>query len=692
MATPNNNDDEERSLFRDFKKLSMDGRNYLVWATTTKTELRGKKLLATLTDRPTKENDAERAQALRIIQRNLEGEMLTAYFAISEPKELWAQLQADFEEQAEIMLPNALADWQNLRFVDFSSVTKFNYELNTIANKLLHCGKPVSDDDKIQKTLTTFHPNDGRRARELRGKYKTYKALYNNLLAEEKEQQVLERNYNRNLPGYKPVPPPVNAVETQSTQNKTRRVIGKKGRGGNYQGKGRDSQKDRNPYSRENQKTDGTRCKDCGLKGHTADECRATYGHKALYREFMKRKQVGTGKTETETQHYESLGNVDFDDEEEYEEDGKEEEEGVEGEEESYMAIVNPVDEEEDSDIEFMLDSCTTHSILTDRSFFVWLDPIAKHSVKTITGTTKVMQQFGKASITLPNGMALLINKAVYNPKATRNLISFRDVRENSFHITTAVSNDIEYLYITKNGEIKETFKAYQNGLYSSECHSITTDKVAPSARSQTLWHARLGHPGLTMMRRIIPNTCGHKLSTTNLNNPTICTACIIGKLIAKAHKTKKDSADSAGVFLFRIQADVSGPIEPPCGPFHYYLVLQDSTGQWTDVILLSSRNTVFTRVLTSLLKLRATFPEHPIRKIRVDGAGEFTSQTFEDYCASQGIEIEYPVPHVHQMMGLAESGIKRVAMIARPLLMQSKLPSSAWGHAILHAGNLLKY
>ena len=42
--------------------------------------------------------------------------------------------------------------------------------------------------------------------------------------------------------------------------------------------------------------------------------------------------------------------------------------------------------------------------------------------------------------------------------------------------------------------------------------------------------------------------------------------------------------------------------------------------------------------------------------------------------------------------MGLAESGIKRVAMIAPPLLMQSKLPSSAWGYAILHAGNLLKY
>jgi hypothetical protein len=30
--------------------------------------------------------------------------------------------------------------------------------------------------------------------------------------------------------------------------------------------------------------------------------------------------------------------------------------------------------------------------------------------------------------------------------------------------------------------------------------------------------------------------------------------------------------------------------------------------------------------------------------------------------------------------------------MIARPMLMLSQLPTSAWGHAILHAASLLKY
>ncbi|KAL0346573.1 UNVERIFIED_CONTAM: Retrovirus-related Pol polyprotein from transposon TNT 1-94 [Sesamum calycinum] len=41
---------------------------------------------------------------------------------------------------------------------------------------------------------------------------------------------------------------------------------------------------------------------------------------------------------------------------------------------------------------------------------------------------------------------------------------------------------------------------------------------------------------------------------------------------------------------------------------------------------------------------------------------------------------------------GLAESLIKRLQLIARPLLMRSKLPSSAWGHAILHAESLIRF
>ena len=57
----------------------------------------------------------------------------------------------------------------------------------------------------------------------------------------------------------------------------------------------------------------------------------------------------------------------------------------------------------------------------------------------------------------------------------------------------------------------------------------------------------------------------------------------------------------------------------------------------------------------------------------------------------SIGIKVEHPVAHVHTQNGLAESLIKRLQLIARPLLMKSNLPSSAWGHAILHAAALIR-
>ena len=63
---------------------------------------------------------------------------------------------------------------------------------------------------------------------------------------------------------------------------------------------------------------------------------------------------------------------------------------------------------------------------------------------------------------------------------------------------------------------------------------------------------------------------------------------------------------------------------------------------------------------------------------IRLDIAGEFSSQAFLDYCMSIGIDVQHLVAHVHSQNGLAESFIKRLQLIARPLLLKTKLPLPA--------------
>ncbi|XP_070002716.1 uncharacterized protein [Nicotiana sylvestris] len=92
---------------------------------------------------------------------------------------------------------------------------------------------------------------------------------------------------------------------------------------------------------------------------------------------------------------------------------------------------------------------------------------------------------------------------------------------------------------------------------------------------------------------------------------------------------------------------------------------------------------------MAQIIRLRAQVPNNPIKSIRLDNAAEFSSQAFNDYCLSIGIKVEHHVAHVHTQNGLAEFLIKRLQLIARPLLMKMRFSASVWGHAILHAAML---
>ena len=194
------------------------------------------------------------------------------------------------------------------------------------------------------------------------------------------------------------------------------------------------------------------------------------------------------------------------------------------------------------------------------------------------------------------------------------------------------------------------------------------------------------------MMRSIVQNSNGHPLTSRKIlvTDGYTCAACSKGKLIIRPSFTKVTFESPA--FLERIQGDICGSIHPPSGPFHYFMVLIDASTRWSHVCLLSSRNDVFSRLLAQIIRLRAQFPDHPIKTIRLDNVGEFSSQTFLDYRMSIGIGVQHFVARVHSQNGLAESFIKRLQLIARPLLFKTKLPLLAWGHAIIHAVNLIRF
>lgn len=142
---------------------------------------------------------------------------------------------------------------------------------------------------------------------------------------------------------------------------------------------------------------------------------------------------------------------------------------------------------------------------------------------------------------------------------------------------------------------------------------------------------------------------------------------------------------------LSRLHGDICGPINPMSGPFRYFLVLIDASGKQSHVSLLSTRNLAFANLLSMIIRFKAHFPDYPIKTLRMDNAQEFRSRSFEDYCTATGIDLTYSVPYEHAQNGLAESFIKRIQLITRPLLLQANLPTSMWGHAVLHAATLIR-
>ena len=106
-------------------------------------------------------------------------------------------------------------------------------------------------------------------------------------------------------------------------------------------------------------------------------------------------------------------------------------------------------------------------------------------------------------------------------------------------------------------------------------------------------------------------------------------------------------------------------------------MVLIYASSRWSHVCLLSSRNLTFAKLLAQIIRLRTRFPDNQIKSIRLDNAAEISSQSFNDYCLAIEIRVEHSVAHVHTQNGLAESLIKRLQLIARPLLMKTKFPTS---------------
>lgn len=173
-----------------------------------------------------------------------------------------------------------------------------------------------------------------------------------------------------------------------------------------------------------------------------------------------------------------------------------------------------------------LVDSGTTNSILREIKYFQTLNK-SKGNVMTIAGRDAIVIGSGQAIITLPMGTQITMEDALLYPESTRTLLSYRDIRRNGFHIDTHEDNDEECLLITKNNgygkQLVEKILSLPSGLYYTYIKSVphvTYKVIFQNVDAFHIWHDRLGHPSVGMMRKIISNSTGHNLNSAKFPQP----------------------------------------------------------------------------------------------------------------------------------------------------------------------------
>ena len=164
------------------------------------------------------------------------------------------------------------------------------------------------------------------------------------------------------------------------------------------------------------------------------------------------------------------------------------------------------------------------------------------------------------------------------------------------------------------------------------------------------LWHRRLGHVNLELIKRIARKDLVKGLPKINFSEDMFCDACCQGKQTRASFKSKDEISSSRPLQLLHM--DLFGPTQTrSLGGKHYvYVVIDFSRFSW--VTFLASKDEAF-KSFVKLAKRIQREKNDKIISIRSDHGGEFKNKSFMEFCEENGI--------------------------LRPSILHSKNPSTKW-------------
>jgi hypothetical protein len=199
------------------------------------------------------------------------------------------------------------------------------------------------------------------------------------------------------------------------------------------------------------------------------------------------------------------------------------------------------------------------------------------------------------------------------------------------------------------------------------------------------LWHRRLGHFSLLAIKRIVSQGTAagidiHKKSP----NSCVCGACVMGKLSRNPFKSVNHRSTKP---LELIHSDVMGPTQTTSfGGKRYAIFFRDDATRYTRVYFMKAKSEAPDYFRDYRAEVEKQL-DQSIKRIRVDGGGEYSSREFLTYHAENGIIKVTTAPYSSQQNGVSERCNRTVVDPARSMLKAAAMPNVFWAEAVNTAG-----
>jgi len=185
------------------------------------------------------------------------------------------------------------------------------------------------------------------------------------------------------------------------------------------------------------------------------------------------------------------------------------------------------------------------------------------------------------------------------------------------------------------------------------------------------LWHVRLGHIGLDLLRKTALITKGMPDFSGIRPKYIAYKSCNATKLLRQpSSKAITDPPNALG----RIKGDIFVIRPIPLNNKPYRLILVDRKTRFKIIKLLKSKDKVITKAKAAIKEINNTFKQYPAY-LHYNKGKEISR--LRPYLREKGIAFSKSNPYAHNQNNLAEHAIRVVLKRLRAIIIASKLPSS---------------